>query len=259
MKQRIISAIIMAIILVPIILYGGIIFKILAVLLGLASVYELMRLKPNLPVIVKILTYLETIFIILCDFKFLKPYLYPVILISILLNLALLVFINNQDKYDYKDSFYLLGIILFIGIAFKNFIYLRNLNLKLIIYLFSITIITDSFALFTGKLFGKHKLAPLISPNKTIEGAIGGSIMGTIIASIIYILLFKVENILFVILLTLFLSLIGQLGDLIKSSIKRRENIKDFSNLIPGHGGIIDRFDSIIFVMLTYIVIRSFL
>ena len=105
-------------------------------------------------------------------------------------------------------------------------------------------------------MFGRHKLAPLISPNKTIEGLIGGTLIGTLGGVIFYVLIIKdFQNIFMLILLTLFLSIIGQLGDLVKSSIKRNAGIKDFSNLIPGHGGILDRFDSIIFISLTYIVI----
>ena len=126
------------------------------------------------------------------------------------------------------------------------------------IYLFLITILTDTFALFIGKSFGKHKLAPLISPNKTIEGAVGGSVVATILASLFYIFVVKdYSSIIIVIVLTFVLSLVGQLGDLIKSSIKRHAGIKDFSNLIPGHGGILDRLDSIIFVMMAYILISN--
>ena len=115
---------------------------------------------------------------------------------------------------------------------------------------------TDTFALLIGSKFGKRKLAPKISPNKTVEGLIGGVGVGTIIASIFYIFIIKdIKNILFVFILTLFLSLIGELGDLIKSTIKRYENVKDFSDLIPGHGGIMDRVDSLIFVVLMYTLI----
>ena len=169
----------------------------------------------------------------------------------------MLVFINNQEKYNYKDAFYLMGITLFIGISFNNFLHIRNKDIYLLIYLLLITTVTDSFALFTGKAFGKHKVAPLISPNKTVEGCIGGSLVGCIVASLFYIFMLDYQNVYLVIILTLLLTIIGQLGDLIKSSIKRHEGIKDFSNLIPGHGGVLDRLDSIIFVTMTYILISG--
>lgn len=110
--------------------------------------------------------------------------------------------------------------------------------------------------LFGGKLFGKHKLIEKVSPKKTIEGSIIGSAFGTIIPSIYYIYMVDPgANILTVIFMTLILSIIGQLGDLVFSSIKRYFNIKDFSNIMPGHGGILDRIDSITMVVLAYQII----
>lgn len=255
MKKRIISAIIMSLIFIPLLLIGNLPFVIFVTILGIGAVYELLKLKPNLPFIIKILTYIETIFLILMDkLKFTND-ISLVLIIMLLVNLSLLVFIDDKDKYNYKDAFYLLGLVLFLGLSFRNFIYLRDDSLYILVYLLLITVVTDSFALFTGKLLGKHKLAPNISPNKTIEGSIGGSLFGTISASIFYLLVINNKYVFLTIIITLLLTIIGQLGDLIKSSIKRYENIKDFSNLIPGHGGIIDRLDSIIFVMMAYILI----
>ena len=257
MKKRIISAIIMSLIFIPLLLIGNLPFVIFITILGIGAMYELLKLKPNLPLIIKILIYIETIILILIDKLKFTNNISIFLIIILLINLILLVFIDNKDKYNYKDAFYLLGIVLFIGLSFRNFIYLRDYSLNILIYLLLITIVTDSFALFTGKLLGKHKLAPNISPNKTIEGSIGGSLFGTTSASIFYLLVINNNNIILTIFITLLLTIIGQLGDLIKSSIKRYENIKDFSNLIPGHGGIIDRLDSIIFVVMTYILIMG--
>lgn len=255
MKKRIISAIIMSLIFIPLLLIGNLPFVIFVTILGIGAVYELLKLKPNLPFIIKILTYIETIFLILTDkLKFTND-ISLILIIMLLVNLSLLVFIDDKDKYNYKDAFYLLGLVLFLGLSFRNFIYLRDDSLYILVYLLLITVVTDSFALFTGKLLGKHKLAPNISPNKTIEGSIGGSLFGTISASIFYLLVINNKYVFLTIITTLLLTIIGQFGDLIKSSIKRYENIKDFSNLIPGHGGIIDRLDSIIFVMMAYILI----
>ena len=255
MKKRIISAIIMSLIFIPLLLIGNLPFVIFVTILGIGAVYELLKLKPNLPLIIKILTYIETILLILMDKLKFTNNISLILIIMLLVNLSLLVFIDDKDKYNYKDAFYLLGLVLFLGLSFRNFIYLRDDSLYILVYLLLITVVTDSFALFTGKLLGKHKLAPNISPNKTIEGSIGGSLFGTISASIFYLLVINNKYVFLTIITTLLLTIIGQLGDLIKSSIKRYENIKDFSNLIPGHGGIIDRLDSIIFVMMAYILI----
>lgn len=262
MKERVISAILMFIILVPLLYLGSWPFNLLILVLGLLATYELLNLNKNLPKLIKFITYISVILIIIINTNN-KNFLFNLdskfLIVLLFIYLSMLVFINNQSKYNYKDAFYLVGIVLFLGISFSNFIIIRNKDLYLLIYLLSITITTDTFALFIGKAFGKHKLASKISPNKTIEGFVGGSLIGTIIASLIYIIfiLKEYQSVYLVILITFILTLIGQLGDLIKSSIKRNAEIKDFSNLIPGHGGILDRCDSIIFVIMSYIIISN--
>ena len=115
-------------------------------------------------------------------------------------------------------------------------------------------------ALFTGMLVGKHKLCPLVSPKKTVEGMIGGTVAGSFVATAFYVTVINPSvSLPFVVLITVILSLLGQLGDLVFSSIKRYYNKKDFSNLIPEHGGILDRFDSLIFVVLAFIIFSSVL
>ena len=129
----------------------------------------------------------------------------------------------------------------------------RSIGLNLLVYLLIITIITDSYAYFIGRLIGKNKLLEVISPNKTLEGTIGGSLVGTFVGVMYYItFVSNTVNIFKLIIISLFLSIVGQLGDLFFSAIKRKYNIKDFSNIMPGHGGILDRLDSIIFVMLAF-------
>lgn len=115
---------------------------------------------------------------------------------------------------------------------------------------------TDIFAYFVGSKFGKHKLCPQISPKKSVEGAIGG-VAGSVLLSVL--LLFVFNRFVFegasklsyiaVIVLSIILSVVGMFGDLAASTIKRNFGIKDFGNLLPGHGGIMDRFDSALFVM----------
>ena len=124
---------------------------------------------------------------------------------------------------------------------------------------------TDVFAFFVGSFLGKHKLCPKISPKKTIEGAIGG-VLGCVLASLILYAVFvnfvfetESANYVVVTLMAVFLSLVSMCGDLTASVIKRNFEIKDFGKLIPGHGGILDRFDSIIFVLVAlYAVLNIF-
>ena len=113
--------------------------------------------------------------------------------------------------------------------------------------------------MLTGKYVGRIKLAPVISPNKTVEGLIGGTLMGTFVATMYYISVIDVYSIGGIVIITLLLSLLGQLGDLVFSFIKREFGKKDFSNIIPGHGGILDRLDSIIFVTLGFLIFLTIL
>lgn len=110
---------------------------------------------------------------------------------------------------------------------------------------------TDIFAYIVGKTIGKHKFSK-ISPNKSIEGCIGG-IIGAVTLTLVYTLGINTYlgmniNYLIIGLISCLLSIIGQLGDFSASSIKRYVGIKDFSNLLPGHGGMLDRIDSLIFI-----------
>lgn len=120
--------------------------------------------------------------------------------------------------------------------------------------IFLIAILSDTMAYFTGKFFGKHKLAPILSPKKTIEGSIG-AIIFSMIGCLLFGQIFEL-NIQLMVILGLIGSIVSQCGDLLASFVKRKVEIKDYGNLIPGHGGILDRFDSIILVsQFMYIVL----
>lgn len=155
-------------------------------------------------------------------------------------------------KYTFIDvSVTLLGVI-YCGILF-SFVYLVNakpFGEYLVWIIFIGSWLSDTAAFYSGKMFGKHKLSPKVSPKKTVEGSIGGLIGATIFTGLFGIIIQQYINIMpiynYFIIGTL-CGLFGQLGDLVASSIKRYVDIKDYSNLIPGHGGILDRFDSIIF------------
>ena len=109
-------------------------------------------------------------------------------------------------------------------------------------------IATDTFAYFTGVFLGKHKLIPKISPKKTIEGAVGGVVTSIIVSVILCFAFNKTQCLLQIGLSTIVFCVIGMCGDLFASVIKRSAGIKDYGKLIPGHGGILDRFDSILLI-----------
>ena len=143
---------------------------------------------------------------------------------------------------------------LYPSIGFAALFAFRQSGLVDIGYLFLITVMTDVFAYFVGINFGKHRLAPTISPKKSIEGSIGG--LGfAVLFSGIYLWLTGLNHILsielsFVMMLVFaaFISVFAQAGDLVASKMKRDHDVKDFSHIFPGHGGVMDRFDSVLFV-----------
>ncbi len=262
MKKRIISAIVMLLIAVPLLIIGHLPFAIFVTTVGACGLYELLHMreeKKEFPFLLKIFAYLLVMFFILYnrgtdDFTYYLDY--RVMAFIMFFFLAPMVFINDKKKYNANDAIFLIGSTLFVGLAFNLILQIRNYSLFYIIYLFLITIFTDIFAMEIGKRIGKTKMAEAISPNKTWEGSAGGIIMGTFVASTFYLTVVDPSaNIFVIVLLTMFLSAVGQLGDLVFSSIKRYYGKKDFSNLIPGHGGILDRLDSIIFVALAFIIL----
>ena len=137
--------------------------------------------------------------------------------------------------------------IFYVGFSFSHFTLLLTLEQgrNLLILLTVITVFSDSFAYYTGMFLGKHKLAPAISPGKTIEGFIGG-ILGSILGAIVVGQMFFPDfPMLQMVILTAILSMIGVMGDLTESMIKRTMGVKDSGNILPGHGGVLDRLDSL--------------
>jgi phosphatidate cytidylyltransferase len=111
--------------------------------------------------------------------------------------------------------------------------------------------VTDTAAYFVGRAFGRHKLSPIISPKKTIEGFLGGLVFGTSAAFVFSLLALQDIAKWQILVAGFMISLFGQLGDLVESLLKRRVGIKDSSGIIPGHGGVLDRFDSTLFALPT--------
>ncbi len=262
MKKRIISAIIMLIIVVPIVWYGKSLFKIgvgLVSLLALKEIFDLKKSHGNIPDLVKVISMICLLLLVFAEFDNSYSIMYGLTYRGIALLLLLLLGLSlfyKHDEYKATDALFLIGSILLLGTAFNTMILVRVFSLYKFIFLILIFILTDTFAYLCGRAFGKHKLIPHVSPNKTIEGSLLGTIIGTVGASIFYHYLINPLNYK-IVLGIIVLSIIGQIGDLIFSKIKRENDIKDFSNLIPGHGGILDRLDSTIAIMLGYLLLYS--
>lgn len=264
MKTRIISAIVALAILLPIINMGGLIFRVLIYVLSIMSIKELLDVKETkkeLPAFIKFISYIIITLIVFYNTRTTDLILsldYRTVAALFLSFLIPTVLYHDREKYSINDAFFLIGSIFFLGTSFSVINIIRNIDLNLLIYILLITIFTDSFAYIIGSLIGKNKLLENVSPKKTIEGMISGSIMGTFVATMFYnTVIDSTLSLSTLILITLFLSIIGQFGDLVFSAIKRYFNKKDFSNIMPGHGGILDRLDSIIFVSLGFIFFIS--
>lgn len=182
---------------------------------------------------------------------------YLLFALSIILYIAFLLIVNKlfiREKNQNRNI--IIGIILcvfFIG----HLSFLRNLNnlsqqimgLKLVLFIVLLTELNDVFQYLTGKTFGKRKITPKISPNKTLEGFFGGIILTTFLANILGLFLLPHKSFLVYTALGALIAVLGFCGDVFMSFIKRKARVKDTGNLIPGHGGLLDRLDSLLFVL----------
>ena len=181
--------------------------------------------------------------------------LYTAFLVIIFL-LSLIELFRNKSSAILNISITLLGIF-YIGLFSSSLIAIRefypNINglyLRggfIIISMFAAIWICDSAAFFLGTAFGKHKLFPRISPKKSWEGAISGLVFAVITMIVAKYLVLDFLSLISVIILGLIVGIVGQTGDLVESMLKRDANVKNSSNIIPGHGGIFDRFDSLLY------------
>ena len=259
MITRLMSAIVVTLIFIPIVLIGGLLFNISFFILALLTLRELMKAKEHekrIPDFIRFISYLLLTIIYFQNTlsKALTFSLDCKLISGVFLILLLpVVLYHNDKKYGVTDAFFLLGSVLFLGYSMSLFYMYRSIDLKIILFLFLIAIITDTYAYLVGKLIGKNKLLEVISPNKTWEGTIGGSLVAVFVCTSYYITAVNSNaSIMTISIIVLFLSLVGQFGDLFFSSIKRKFKMKDFSKIMPGHGGVLDRLDSIIFILLAF-------
>jgi phosphatidate cytidylyltransferase len=203
-----------------------------------------------------------------------QPWMMAIVIFFIFINCMLIPLIFKQISF--LKAFILFVALVYLTFACKSLNYFMltvNYGWETCLFIFIIVIASDTFAYLGGSLLGKHKLAPTISPNKTIEGSIIGFVTAVGLGLILTLILQKsnqqvpfrpvMRNIneslvyVFVFIISIILSLVSQIGDLLFSAIKRKLNIKDFSNLLPGHGGFLDRFDALTLVLIVSLVIAA--
>ena len=160
----------------------------------------------------------------------------------------------TSKTFDIDALSYMLLISLILTIACKGIIQIYEIGIADVFYVAIACYVTDAMAYFTGVKFGKHKMIPRISPNKTWEGSIGGYIFGFAISLIFGFFFLSIPSYV-LIFLSLTLPIVAQIGDLSFSAIKRHYNLKDFGTIFPGHGGVLDRIDSLLFcIIYTYAI-----
>lgn len=243
MLQRIISGLAIVVIVIPPLLFGGILLKLLVAAILLVAGFEVFKLLPNYRRTPKWL-YLGVVVYLFVILQIPADALTSFFAIGCVILMALPVFFKMMTS---EDSFMLVAIytlFYLFAYAFEQIYIVNPLYVWLVILA---TYACDTGAYFTGYFVGKRKLCERISPKKTIEGAIGGVVISYVVSIIYIVTVFKGYDIMLVVLGILTLPIISQVGDLVFSVIKRNHGIKDFSNIFPGHGGFLDRLDSLFF------------
>ena len=250
MKNRIISGAIITIIFLSAFFLGPITFKILVGAVALLAYKEIITLpnvksKLNIPIIILgLIAFMSLIYVVNDTYALYIGASYQMI--------AFMLFSFTET------SLFMFTLLFLIGLSFNSMIMLDMANKYLLLYIIVVIVDTDVFALLIGKYVGTHKLSS-ISPHKTIEGALGGIISASIIGTFYYLAVIGNMGVLRITVMSILISVFGQIGDLFFSKIKRENNIKDYSHLINGHGGILDRLDSLIFGVLLYTLLCTIL
>lgn len=251
MRVRTISALLGLLVFSPFIIMGGGWFAFAMLVLSMIGLYEIARMKGiayfNAIGIIASVAIASIVLPHQSSFETLQAANFQY-LFYICGMLLLVLTVYQYQSFNFDDAATLMFGALYIGFGFRFLTLSRFMGLDTLMYLFVVIWATDIGAYLVGRQFGKNKLAPSVSPNKTVEGSLGGVVLAMLIG-VIYVHFFKpnLGNTHHVWLLSIILSVVGQLGDLVESAIKRHYGVKDSGKLLPGHGGVLDRFDSLLF------------
>ncbi len=259
-KTRLISGIVLVAFFILVLYFGGPVTGITMMVLSIIGVFELCRvykIEKNSPaVIAYIWTVLYYAVLMLSKQKLgdvsVSRFVMPVLIIYLLVILAVYVF--KFPKYHDKEIMAAFTSFFYVSVMLSYIYKIRDMKDGgyFVVLCFICSWGNDTLAYCVGRLFGKHKMSPKLSPKKSIEGLFGG-IIGAGILGILYGLFLKnqIQNTDMILVKLFFVGALGAIpaviGDLAASGIKRNNDIKDYGTLIPGHGGVLDRFDSMIF------------
>lgn len=259
LRQRVITAVIGLPLLLALIWFGNPWFFLAVVIIAILGSLEFYRMTVSHS-IQPIIYFAIAITLLLIISPYYPDFITkPLILsLAIIISLIWLLFLPKKEEAFHNWAWIIAGI-LYMGWMLSYWAELRSLEHgREWIYWSMITImISDTSAFFVGRAWGKHHLAPAISPKKTWEGAIGGAVASIIVSIILGIVLSLPLTYWQLALAGCIISIVAQLSDLAESLLKRTSGVKDSGNLVPGHGGILDRIDSFIFVgaLVYYLVI----
>ncbi len=272
MITRIVSAVIAFPLLLFALITGGWVLQTLAFLFTIIALYEFYKSFESKGIFAfKKLALISLIILYFPLFVGEKVNLYIPILV--LFVMSMVYYVHNREENSIYSAFVTIIGFIYIAISLIHIPMLEIMDSSwvdgkvVICYPFIISFSTDTFAYFSGMLFGKKKLIPDVSPKKTWEGAIGG-VIGAVLVSMIANMIFVHFNKHYeaydvIVVIALIGSVLSQYGDLIASKIKRFAGIKDYGNIMPGHGGVLDRFDGILitapFVYYAFLFIVEFL
>ena len=251
-KRTLFAATALAIFL-PILMVGGLLLQIVIGLIAMLAMHELLKMKGLETMTMEGLLTLFATFsltIPLENYLTFLPVDGNVVAYSVLISIMLGTTIFSKS-YTIEDAVFPLAMSFYVGFGFNALLDARVAGLDKALLALCIVWATDSFAYLVGMNLGKRTLAPAVSPNKTIEGALGG-MLGAILVTIVFMIVDSTVALPYGIyrmsVFAIFFSLAGQFGDLLESSIKRHFGVKDSGKFIPGHGGVLDRFDSMLLV-----------
>ena len=249
MKQRFLTALAITAVVLPTFLYGGWPFTLVVFFFILTSLYEIYAVKKQVwPIWLYVLMVLTII--LFSSFNLITMYIAFIILL-----MGLFLITITFDWFTPMDASYIFTMLMLLSTALRSVFLTVSYGRIELVYILVVTYLTDTGAYFAGYFFGKNKLNERISPKKTIEGAIGGWAVGALSGLVFAYFLVDRLPFSFLVVTSLILPIVAQLGDLAFSSIKRYFNIKDFGMVFPAHGGVLDRIDSLLFSLMTFYVL----